>query len=239
MSGPTGSVAPCGPPLPSRMLIAREGRPFILLFGVLALVTVGLAAIVGGWAAWVVAALSLLLTGFMLFFFRDPPRGGPRAPDLVLAAGDGRVIRVDTVEEPTYLVGPARRVAVFLSLFDVHVNRYPVGGVVEHRCERPGGYDPAFREAAGEGNAQLSVGIRTPAGCPVLVRQIAGLIARRIVNYATEGEAVEQGARMGLIRFGSRVEVFLPLSAEVLVAPGARSTGGVTVLARLHGEKVG
>lgn len=195
----------------------------------------GLAALftASGWA-WGLFFLLALATGVLLFFFRDPRRVGPRGSELIVAAGDGRVIRVDTVEEPEYLRGPARRVAVFLSLLDVHVNRYPVGGTVEHRSERPGGYVAAYREDAEEANAQVSVGIRTERGERVLVRQITGLVARRIVNHAREGNAVEQGGRMGLIRFGSRVDVFFPVSAEVSVTPGSRAVGGVTVLARLR-----
>lgn len=216
------------------MSIAREGRPFVLLFALPALLAGGLAVVTDHAIAWSAAAALTLLTALVAFFFRDPERSGPRGEELVLSAGDGRVIRIDTVEEPTYLKGPARRVAVFLSLLDVHVNRYPVGGVIEHREERPGGYEAAFRGTAEETNAHLGVGIRTGNGRRVLVRQITGLVARRIVNHGVVGERVEQGARMGLIRFGSRVDVFLPVAAEVLVAPGARAVGGVTVLARLE-----
>ncbi len=140
-------------------------------------------------------------------------------------------MRVGSANEPTYVGGPAKRVAIFLSIADVHVNRYPVSGVVELRNYERGTFGLAWRDEAGRRNERASVGISAPAG-RVLVRQIAGRVARRIVTYPEVGDRVEQGERMGIIKFGSRVETFLPTEAEILVQEGQHVRAGVTVLAR-------
>nr|NIQ27533.1 phosphatidylserine decarboxylase family protein [Gammaproteobacteria bacterium] len=137
--------------------------------------------------------------------------------------------------EPSYLHGQALRISIFLSLFDVHVNRYPVSGAVELREYEPGRFEPAWRSSASASNERSSTGIHT-VRFPVLVRQIAGLAAKRIVTYAQVGDHVRQGERMGLIRFGSRVDVYLPATANVDVRVGKRAVGGVTILARLPSE---
>lgn len=179
------------------------------------------------------AAVALtVLTGFVVYFFRDPfVQTGSSDPTLVLSPGAGRVLAVDEAEESTFLGGACRKISIFLSVFDVHVQRAPVSGVVEYRAYRPGTYVMAWRDKASEDNEQASVGISTPQG-RVLVRQIAGLVARRIVTDPSEGDRVERGARIGLIRFGSRVELFVPLTWEVTCAAGDRAVAGVTVIAR-------
>jgi phosphatidylserine decarboxylase len=142
------------------------------------------------------------------------------------------VIDIREVEEPTFLGGVARRITIFLSVFDVHVQRAPVSGTVEHRSYKPGEYAVAWLEKASQDNEQASLGITTPHG-RVLVRQIAGLVARRIVTDPVEGDSVERGERIGLIRFGSRVDLFLPLEWEVTCSVGARVRVGATPLAKL------
>jgi len=215
------------------MRFAREGYPFI---------GAGLVLAALGWTGWatgfaglfgqVLAATLTVLALFILWFFRDPERVDPAGAGLVLAPGEGRVIVVEDAEEPTYLGGPARKVSIFLSVFDVHVQRAPVAGTVEHRVYRPGTYAVAWKDKASEDNEQASLGLATPHG-RVLVRQIAGLVARRIVTYPSEGQSVERGERIGLIRFGSRVDLFLPLEWEVTCAVGDRARVGATPLARL------
>ena len=217
---------------PLRVPIAREGQPFI--FGA-ASAAVLLSA---GWlwadgkALAVLASLASLLALAFAFFFRDPERRGPRGPDLVIAPADGRVVDVSGHDERTFLAGRALRISIFLSLLDVHVNRYPVSGRVEHRAYDRGGFRAAWRASAALHNERASTGIRAKAG-PVLIRQVAGLVARRIVTYAREGQSVRQGDRMGLIRFGSRLDVYLPEDAAPQVRIGERAVGGVTVIARL------
>jgi len=214
------------------MRFAREGYPFIAAGVVLAaLGWVAWAAGFAGLASQVIAPTLTVLALFVLWFFRDPERRVSAEEGLVVSPGDGRIIRVEDAREPTWLAGPCRKISIFLNVFDVHVQRAPVAGRVEHRVYRPGAYVMAWRDKASEDNEQASVGLTTSAG-RVLVRQIAGLVARRIVTYPVEGQDVKRGERIGLIRFGSRVDLFLPLEWEVTCAVGDRAVGGITVLAR-------
>ena len=218
------------------MRFAPEGRPFIAGILLPTLAAWGAAAWIGGpWITTAAGALSVLSV-FVLYFFRDPVRTSPADPALVLSPADGRVVDVTEVDGPPVMGGRCRRISVFLSVFDVHVQRAPVSGEVVHRSYRPGGYAIAWKPKASEENEQASLGIRTPAG-PVLVRQIAGLVARRIVTDPEEGQAVERGERIGLIRFGSRVDLFLPLTWEVRCREGDSARTAVTVLARMPGEE--
>src|SRR5216117_2659976 len=181
---------------------------------------------------WPLAALLAVVAVWVVAFFRDPIRPGPRGERYVLAAAQGHVVHVTEIDEPMYVKERAVRISIFLSVFDVHVNRYPVDGMVELAHYNKGKFLHAADEKASLENEQSSVGIRGPRG-RVLVRQIAGLIARRIVTDAKPGDRVKQGERLGLIRFGSRTDVFLPLSARpvVKVKPGDRVLVGGTVLA--------
>ncbi|PYO70684.1 MAG: phosphatidylserine decarboxylase family protein [Gemmatimonadetes bacterium] len=215
------------------MKIAPEGRPFIALGWSLTALA-WWAAWRGGWSVgWsVVAAVLSLLAIWLVVFFRDPTRDGPRGDAVVIAPADGKVVGVVEADEPMYLKTRALRVSIFMSVFDVHVNRYPVSGTIELAHYNPGKFLHAAREKASLDNEQASVGLRGRRG-PVLVRQIAGSIARRIVTDGKVGDAVTQGARLGMIRFGSRVDVFLPVTARaaVRVRPGDRVAAGATVLA--------
>ena len=213
------------------MRIAPEGWPFIAIAWTLAL-GAALAAARWGGAWWVMPAVFAILAIWVVAFFRDPIRPGPRGDRYVLAAAEGKVLEVTEVDEPMYLKERAVRITVFLSVFDVHVNRYPVGGTVELVHYNPGKFLHAADEKASLENEQSSVGLRGPRG-RVLVRQIAGLIARRIVTDGKPGDRAAQAARLGLIRFGSRTDVFLPLSAKasVRVKPGDVIRVGGTVLA--------
>lgn len=215
-----------------RLPVAREGLPLIAISIVLIL-----AALVwansGGWGARGLApALFAALGNFVVYFFRDPERGTPSGDDLVVAPADGRIISVGLVEDEDFMAGPAMRITIFLSVFDVHVQRAPFAGGVAHYSYSPGVYLPAWREDASSRNERATLGIETGAG-PVLVRQIAGLIARRIATYPREGDSVAKGDRIGLIRFGSRVDLFMPPAWEVTVRPGDIVRGGESVMARV------
>lgn len=213
------------------MRFAPEGYPFIGAGLVLAAVAWIAARQVG--SAWGTAGATAMtiLALFVLWFFRNPEPALPSDTAAVVAPGQGRIIDIREVDEPTFMQGRARRITIFLSVFDVHVQRAPVSGVVEHRSYRPGAYAVAWAEKASQDNEQASLGITTPHG-RVLVRQIAGLVARRIVTDPVEGDQVERGARIGLIRFGSRVDLFLPLEWEVTTAVGDKVRVGSTQLAR-------
>lgn len=214
------------------MSVAREGLLFIALAVLIAAGALALAFVRQSWALWVVAIALTIVALWVIWFFRDPPRTGRRDPDIVIAPADGRVVMITDIDEPAFLHARARRISIFMNVFDVHVNRYPVSGTVRFVHYNPGKFLNAATEKSSLENEQMSVGIED-GDRRILVRQIAGLVARRIANYSREGERVEQGERMGIIRFGSRVDVFLPLSATVTVAVGERTLAGVTVLAEL------
>ena len=203
--------------------VAPEGKPFIAgAFVILAV----LAVVVHWWAL-----LWLPLAVWVVAFFRDPPRDGERGPDLAIAPADGLVVDVREIEEPSFIGGRAQRVCIFMNVFDCHVNRYPLGGTVAYRHYNPGRFLNAVDEKSSLENEQSSVGLETPHG-RILVRQIAGLIARRIITDHPAGTAIQQGQRLGMIRFGSRVDLFLPTNARVLVQRGMRAKCGLTVVAR-------
>jgi phosphatidylserine decarboxylase len=205
------------------MRVAKEGWPFIFIAWLL------LAALL--WLRLWVGLVWLPVAVWVVAFFRDPVREGPRGDDLVLASADGRVVSVIPIDEPTFLRGPATRISIFMSVFDVHVNRYPSRGRVALRSYLPGSFGHAMAEKASELNEQSTVGLDTPRG-RILIRQIAGAIARRIVTDHAEGTDVGQGERLGVIRFGSRVDVFVPSGAVVTVRQGERTRTAQTVIAR-------
>jgi phosphatidylserine decarboxylase len=215
---------------------AREGLVFIFGAAIVTAAVYATAIARRSWPLWLVAFLLTLLTLWVAYFFRDPERLGDRGPDLVIAPADGRVVQVAEVDEPAFLHGRARRVSIFMNVFNVHVNRYPVSGTVRYVHYNPGKFLNAATEKSSLENEQMSVGLEHD-GTRILVRQIAGLIARRIVTYSREGEQVEQGERMGIIRFGSRVDVFMPTTAEVLVTEGQTTVAGTTLVGRLRARQ--
>ena len=207
-----------------RVPIAADGWPFILAPLALALGAVGL-----GWTR--TAVLPAGLAAFMAFFFRDPDRTPPATAGAVLAPADGRVTEVRAgVEDP--FVGPGRQVVIFLSPLDVHVNRAAIGGRVTgvERC--PGGFLPAYRPEA-EGNHSVRIALEGDTG-RVVMRQVVGVLARRIVCRLEADDVVEAGERFGLIKFGSRMDVVVPERARVMVRVGDRVRAGETVLAVLE-----
>ena len=217
------------------MRFASEGLLFI---GIAALVAAGAYAVAldrQSWPLWVLAGLFTVLALWVGYFFRDPERSGERGARLVIAPADGKIVMVTDVDEPAFLHGRATRVSIFMSVFNVHVNRYPVDGVVLYVHYNKGKFFNAAAEKSSLENEQMSVGIESGKH-RVLVRQIAGLLARRIVNYSREGEQVTQGERMGIIRFGSRVDVFLPTAASIRAKVGELTAAGSTVIAELPGE---
>jgi phosphatidylserine decarboxylase len=203
--------------------LASAGRPMIVLLG-----AIGLAA--GLLFPWAVP-LVLLAAGAIAFTFRDPARAIERRPEVALAPADGRVIHIGRVWDPHWQIELVE-IAIFLAIWDVHVQRSPLDGEVVARHRRAGGYRPAISRAATHGNNQLATYLRTAAG-PCVVTQISGLIARRIVSWAAPGTRLLQGDRLGMIQFGSQTTVRLPTTATLLVHAGARVQAGVTPVARL------
>jgi phosphatidylserine decarboxylase len=183
----------------------------------------------GSWA-WVVAPL--LLAVFFLWFFRDPRRAVPAGAGLIVSPGDGLVTETATIATRE---GTRQRISIFLSVFDVHVNRSPIGGVLSSVRYRKGQYLNAMNPASADRNEQNIVTVRGDEGTEITFKQIAGLLARRIVFNFKEGDRVERGQRVGLIKFGSRVDVLLPAEAALRVKVGQRVKGGVSVLAAMPG----
>jgi len=214
------------------MNFAREGFAFILVAALIAAAGYAAALTRRSWPLWLLAFLLTLVALWVAYFFRDPERAGARGDQLVIAPADGKVVMITEVDEPTFVHGRATRVSIFMNVFDVHVNRYPVSGTVRYVHRNPGKFMNAATEQSSLENEQTSVGLEA-SGQRILVRQIAGLIARRIHTYSREGERVEQGERMGLIRFGSRVDVFVPPSATLRVKVGQTTVAGTTVIAEL------
>ena len=214
------------------MSFAREGLIFIAIAALIAAATYALALNRRSWPLWLLAFLLTVITLWVAYFFRDPERTGARGDQLVIAPADGKVVLDTIIDEPAFMGGRSRRISIFMNVFNVHVNRYPVTGTVRYLHYNPGKFLNAAAEKSSLENEQMSVGIDTPRG-RVLVRQIAGLIARRIVTYSREGEHVDQGQRMGLIRFGSRVDVFLPEDAVVRVKIGDLTVAGTSVIAEM------
>jgi phosphatidylserine decarboxylase len=211
---------------------AREGLVFIAIAALIAAITYAVAINRRSWPLWLFAFSLTILALWVAYFFRDPERTGPRGQQLVIAPADGKVVLISDVDEPSFMGGRAKRVSIFMNVFNVHVNRYPVTGTVRYVHYNPGKFLNAAVEKSSLENEQMSVGIEAARG-RVLVRQIAGLIARRIVTYSKQGEHVEQGQRMGLIRFGSRVDVFMPLDARLRVKVGDMTLAGSSSIAEI------
>lgn len=179
-----------------------------------------------------VTLLVVALFGLIVYFFREPRRTPPSDPDAVLAPADGKVVAIETVHENEHVAGQRIQVSIFMSPLNVHVNWYPVGGEVSYFKYHPGRYLVAWHPKSSTDNERTTLAVRHPRHGEVLFRQIAGAVARRICTYGRPGDQVEQGAEFGFIKFGSRVDVLLPMEAEVLVGLGERVKGCDTVIAR-------
>ena len=178
---------------------------------------------------WPLALVAVLFAAFFLWFFRDPQRAIPAGPGLVVSPGDGVVTETILLETPH---GPRQRISIFLSVFDVHVNRSPIGGTISEVRYQKGKYLNAMNPASADQNEQNIVTVHGD-GCEVVFKQIAGLLARRIVFVPKVGDLIGRGERVGLIKFGSRVDVVLPADAELRVKVGERVKGGTSILAWL------
>ncbi len=186
------------------------------------------------------AWIAVLITAWIAYFFRDPPRVTPLREGLIIAPGDGRISAIEQVRPPAELgLGdePRLRISIFLSVFDVHINRSPVAGRVVRSIYVPGAFLNAALDKASEENERRCLIISTPGNVEIAVVQIAGLVARRIVTFIREGDTVGVGERYGLIRFGSRVDTYLPPGHGPLVAVGQRAIGGETILADLKSSE--
>jgi phosphatidylserine decarboxylase len=214
------------------MKFAREGKPFMWIATVIALGVTGAALLRHSTPMEFIAGIFILLAVWVAYFFRDPERHGERGPQLAIAPADGKVVQVMEVDEPAFVHGRAMKVSIFMNVFNVHVNRYPVSGKVTYTHYNPGKFLNAAVDKASIENEMSSVGIECGPH-RVLVRQIAGLVARRIVTYSRPGDSAEQGERFGIIRFGSRVDIYMPAGTTPRVAIGQHTVAGTTVIGEL------
>jgi len=201
---------------------------------VIVILTTGAVALWVHWPHLLTAVLAIVLIAVLLFLFyflRDPERQPPTGDGLFVAPADGRVVTVQQTEEPNFLRGPATQISIFMSILDVHINRAPVSGEVAFREYRPGRFLPAYRREASDENESNLLGL-VEGEMRILIKQVAGILARRIVCWPSVGQRLTRGQRFGLIKLGSRVDLFLPPNVEVLVAHDQKVRAGETVLAR-------
>jgi len=218
------------------MSIHREGYK-ILIFGLILLIlfNVLLWIILPGNVLfrWIAVIFSLTLYFFLLFFFRLPRRNLDPDPCLVYAPADGKVVVIEETEEKEYFNDLRLQVSIFMSPFNMHSNRYPVSGKVKYVEYHPGNYMVAWHPKSSEMNERSTIVIETDAGKEVLIRQVAGAVARRIVTYAKLSENVRQGDELGFIKFGSRVDIFLPLGTEIEIPILQQVKANKSILARI------
>lgn len=208
--------------------IHRAGWPFIALFAILTFILFMLSRTLG--------FLSMILTGWCVYFFRNPRRVTPLGEGLIVSPGDGIISLIEKAIPPQELKWSKKsltRISIFLNVFDVHVNRIPVDGIISKIHYHPGKFFNASLDKASEHNERNSLIIKTASGVDILVIQIAGLVARRILCEAKEGQEVKAGETFGIIRFGSRVDLYLPEGVHPQVIKGQRVLGGETVMADL------
>jgi phosphatidylserine decarboxylase len=215
-------------------MFAREG--YVLIAG--SIVVGVLLALAALWmdSRWSIIPwlLGFLVVAFTLYFFRDPKRIPPAVSDwAVLAPADGKVVVIDEIEEPLYLKSKAQRISIFLSPLNVHVNRIPIAGTIAFERYVPGDYLVAWHPKASELNERSEIGVEHASGARILFKQIAGAVARRIVYHVKVGDRVSTGERFGIVKFGSRMDVFMPLGSEVSVQLGDRVRGGQTIIGTL------
>lgn len=206
-----------------KSIVAIEGLPFIISVLVITIASAFLLPL------WVTVICAAILT-FVTAFFRNPQRRIPADPKAVVSPADGKIIEIKEMDEPDFIKGRCIRVCVFMNVFNVHVNRIPMGGTVRRIQYFPGKFLVASLDKASELNERNAVLIEGAGGVKILVVQIAGLVARRIVSYLAVGDSVNTGVRFGLIRFGSRLDLYLPTNTDIRVQVGQKARAGETIM---------
>jgi phosphatidylserine decarboxylase len=177
-----------------------------------------------------VAIFLLIILAFIIFFFRNPKRIVPEGKNIIVSPADGTVMSVTEIDENDFIKGKAVKVSIFLSLFNVHINRSPVKGTVRYTAYRPGKYLPAFKSHASDINERNTIGVETEEGVKIIVHQITGFVARRIVCWVNKGDRLEAGERFGLIKFGSCTEIIMPAGVNISVKPGDKVRGSKSII---------
>ncbi|MDY3318542.1 phosphatidylserine decarboxylase family protein [Riemerella anatipestifer] len=215
------------------MKLHKESKGTLLVVGSVVAIVSGLSIyFMKGWALVIILPL-LVLLGLVLWFFRVPNRTILEHKENVIAPVDGKVVMIKEVEENEFLKGKCIQVSIFMSPLNVHICRYPVSGEVVYKKYHPGKYLVAWHEKSSTENERTTVAVKTLLGSNVVFRQIAGYVARRIVFYCNEGDVAKAGHEFGFIKFGSRMDVFLPLDTEILCKIGDKTKGGLDVIAKL------
>ncbi len=215
-------------------MIAKEGYSVVFTASIIGVVLIIIGYIVSGWLFYLLTALGLFTIGFTLYFFRDPNRKPkPGTEDLLIAPADGKVIQIIEVDEPKYIGGKCKQVSIFLSPLDVHINYVPCAGKVEFVKYHEGEYLVAWHEKASELNERSEFGVLHPSGNKVFFRQITGYVARRIVYNLNEGDDVYAGQRFGMMKFGSRMDILVPLDCKLKIKPGDRTVATQTIMGEL------
>lgn len=214
-------------------MIAKDGYKFILYTGIVFFILLILAIRFDFILFTILAYCSGFLFLYNFFFLRDPDRSTPEGDSLIISPADGTIIKIAEVDEPVYFKGKAQLISVFMSVFNVHVNRIPINGEIEHIDYKKGQYLAAFDDKATDINEQSMIGISGSKG-KIYFKQIAGLLARRIVYHLKKGDNVVAGERFGLIRYGSRLDVYVPVDANIDVELKQKVKSGVTILAEFN-----
>lgn len=212
-------------------MISKEGYVTILVVGLASvLISIFAGYYLPQWIAYIFYAAFSLLTLLTIFFFRDPDRNLPSDENIIVSPADGKVVFVKEVEEDVYLKGKATQISIFLSPLNVHVNRNPVSGMLEYVKYHPGEYLMAWTEDASELNERADFGVKHPSNTKIFFRQITGFLARRIVYNIKEGDELKAGARFGIMKFGSRMDVVVPGNVIIKVSPGDTTRAGESVI---------
>jgi len=214
-------------------MIAREGLVFIFSGCVLTVLLILLSAALDNPWLFGLSLVAGLLTLFVVYFFRDPKRDFAWEENVIVAPADGKIVGIDRIPNHPFIEGDGIKISIFLSVFDVHINRVPADGVIDYVKYIPGKFFAANLDKASDKNEHTEIGMTTTGGNKIMFKQIAGLIARRIVCRLSQGDKVLAGSRFGLIRFGSRTELFLPVESRLLVKVGDRVKGTRTIMGYL------
>jgi len=218
-------------------MIARDGWSLILIGLVLTVVILWACTRWDSLILFIVGLAFAFVTVFSVYFFRDPERTFTPQPDLLVSPADGTIVEIDTLDTHPFVGDSTVCVSIFLSIFNVHVNRIPIDGTIDYVKYIPGEFFPAFEKKASEKNEHTEIGITSVSGQKIVFKQIAGIIARRIVYHLSSGDTVNAGARFGMIRYGSRVDLLLPPSARLDVKVGDCVRGGESIIGALAQEK--
>ena len=209
--------------------MAKDGKGPVFGMLVIALVITALAVWLNFWVLYILGAIGWFLFAFFIYFFRDPQRKVPAGENIIISPADGKIVAIEKVDENEFLGAPANMISIFMSPLNVHINRNPVSGKIAYLRYQQGKFLAAYKPDASAMNEQMIIGVESDS-VKILFKQIAGVLARRIVCHLKEKQSVEIGEKFGLIKFGSRVDVYMPLNVEIKVKHGQKTVGGTTIL---------